>query len=246
MYRFIYIALKRKIDIASIRGITVTKSTDEFVVHGNDIEYDYNFISSKRKKIVEFIAKNYFELTKRDMKLCELDLKTLKDFVTLKKEKKSNVNFSRMPATGLISLSAFVYGTIDDSIRKRSAVVLKSDSMYFKQRVIQKSLTLNDFKIQYVLGKSNISKIFMVELRETGEIFALKAIRKDAIVYLNCVQNIILEKKILLTPELPFLNTLINSFQNETHLFMVTPIYRGGDLFEFIMRNGSLDQETYK
>jgi serine/threonine protein kinase len=178
------------------------------------------------------------------MKLCELDLKTLKDFVTLKKEKKGNVNFSRMPATGLISLSALLYGTIDDSIRKRSAII-KSDSVYSKQNVIKKSLGMADFKIIKVLGKSRSSKIFMVELRESGEIFALKAIRKDAILYLDSVENVMIEKKILLTLEFPFLNTLINSFQNETHLFMVTPVYRGGDLFELITRNERLDEETY-
>jgi hypothetical protein len=178
------------------------------------------------------------------MKLCELDLKTLKDFVTLKKEKKGNVNFSRMPETGLISLSALLYGTIDDSIRKRSAVIVKSDSSHIKQRVVKAGITFNDFKIVKIIGKSNIAKVFMIEMLESGEVFAMKAVRKDALIYLNSVENIMIEKKILLTLEFPFLNTLVCSMQNDSHLFMITHMYRGGDLFEHIMRLGGLDEET--
>lgn len=42
-------ALKRRIDLNALKGITVTKAADveEFVVHGNEAEYDYYYTSSK-------------------------------------------------------------------------------------------------------------------------------------------------------------------------------------------------------
>lgn len=40
-------SLKRRIDINSLRGITISKIVEEFVVHGNEAEYDYHYISSK-------------------------------------------------------------------------------------------------------------------------------------------------------------------------------------------------------
>ena len=53
-------ALKRRIDINSIKGITLSKLSDEFVIHCNDEEYDYHYVSTKKKKIVEIIAKYYY------------------------------------------------------------------------------------------------------------------------------------------------------------------------------------------
>ena len=179
------------------------------------------------------------------MKICELDKKTLKDVVTSKKEKKSDVNYSRMPTTNIISLSVFLYGTIyDDSIRKKSAVVLKSDSIYHKQR-INKALSFEDIRILKVIGKSSISKVYMAEIIENGDILALKAIRKDSILYLDILDNIILEKKILITFDHPFLMNMYNSFQTEEAICFLMPFSRGGDMYELIKRFSSLDEDMY-
>ena len=129
-----------------------------------------------------------------------------------------------------------------DSIRKKSAVVLRSDSMYHKQR-INKALTFEDIRILKVLGKSSISKVYMVEVIETGDVLALKSIRKDAILYLDILDNIILEKKILVTFEHPFLMNMYNSFQTEDAICFLMPFSRGGDLYELIVRNSSLDED---
>ena len=80
--------LKRRILMESILGITISKVTDQFVIHGNEDEYDYDYVSWRRRKIIEFINKAYVEITKKELRLCELDQKSLKNVVTTKKEKK--------------------------------------------------------------------------------------------------------------------------------------------------------------
>ena len=42
-------SLKRRIDINALKGLTISKAIDsnEFVIHGNEAEYDYYYISSK-------------------------------------------------------------------------------------------------------------------------------------------------------------------------------------------------------
>lgn len=42
-------SLKRRIDLKWIKGITLSKSSDEFVIHCNDEEYDYQYISAKKR-----------------------------------------------------------------------------------------------------------------------------------------------------------------------------------------------------
>ena len=45
LYNLKKTALKRRIDLKAIKGITLSKSTDEFVIHCNDQDYDYKYIS---------------------------------------------------------------------------------------------------------------------------------------------------------------------------------------------------------
>ena len=65
-------SLKRRIDINALKGVTISKASDvdEFVIHGNEAEYDYYYISGKKKKIVELIGKAYLQLNKRDLRIC--------------------------------------------------------------------------------------------------------------------------------------------------------------------------------
>ena len=80
--------LRRRISYKDIRGITYSKLTFEFVVHGNDDEYDYQYIHQDRNLIICFIAIFYQEVAYKPIQLCEVEEKTLKNYVTQKKEKK--------------------------------------------------------------------------------------------------------------------------------------------------------------
>jgi serine/threonine protein kinase len=168
------------------------------------------------------------------MKLCELDIRTLKDVVTLKKEKKGDVNFSRMPTSSLISLSALLYGTIDDSLRKRTAMIIKSDSIYGKRKLVH-DFTMQDVHINKVIGNSEFNKVFLVEINK--EVYAMKVIRKDAVLLQDLIPSLLMEKKILSTMENPFIMALINTLQTDDHVCFILPFIPGGDLFELIKRD---------
>ena len=103
-------SLKRRIDIKLIKGISISKISDEFVIHCNDEEYDYQYVSSKKKTIVEIIAKFYYNLIGEELKLFELNVGSLGTFVTSKKEKMKEKNSSRMPRTNCISVGEYIYG----------------------------------------------------------------------------------------------------------------------------------------
>ena len=65
-----------------IRGVTYSKLTYEFVVHGNDDEYDYNYISPDRNLIIcllfsfliNFVFK-YISQSQRDIHYFFLNIK---------------------------------------------------------------------------------------------------------------------------------------------------------------------------
>ena len=96
--------LKRRIVLKDVRGITISSLTDEFVLHGMELEYDYDFVSSERGTILKVLAYAYKNATSTPLKVCLVEDKTLKKYVTVKKEKKKDGTFSRMDETKLIDV----------------------------------------------------------------------------------------------------------------------------------------------
>ena len=101
-------ALRRRLSYNDIRGITYSKLTYEFVIHGNDIEYDYQYLNQERNLIICLIAIFYQKITGKPLKLCEVQEKTLKNFVTGKKEKKKDNSFSKMDEKFIIDTNDFI------------------------------------------------------------------------------------------------------------------------------------------
>ena len=61
-----------------------------------------------------------------------------------------------------------------------------------------KDATLNDFVIKKVIGRGSFGKVFLVQKKNTGEVFAMKSLRKDVILEYDQVESTRLEKDILL------------------------------------------------
>ena len=100
--------LKRRIEYKTIMGLTLAKQSEEFVIHCEDMDYDYHYIYSNRPLIIGIISKNYQIEKNEELKLFEMNLKNLYDFVTTKKEKEKKQNYSRMPKTCKISLKDYL------------------------------------------------------------------------------------------------------------------------------------------
>ena len=56
------------------------------------------------------MASAFTQMTKKDMKLCDLEAKSLKMFVTTKKEKKKDQNFSKMSENCLTPINNYLNG----------------------------------------------------------------------------------------------------------------------------------------
>ena len=155
--------LKRRIEIQILKGITISSLTEELILNGNDMEYDYHYISSKRKMIIKELAESYLAIKNVELPFVELSEKSLSKFVTQKTDKKKDLNFSRMPNYGLSS--------IKDYYTPRSS---NDQSMLFNKRRDIQNVQIEDFKIIKVLGRGSFGKVTLVEFLKTGEVFAMK------------------------------------------------------------------------
>ena len=57
LYNLIKTILKIRIGLKSIEGKTLTKVSDVSVIYCNDEEYNYQYISAKKKTILKILAK---------------------------------------------------------------------------------------------------------------------------------------------------------------------------------------------
>ena len=235
-------ALKRRIDLKLIRGVTVSKTNDEFVIHCNDEEYDYQYISSKKKTIVEIIAKYYYNIMGEDLKLFELNVNSLTTFVTSKKDKKREKRNSRMPLTNSISIGEYIYGTKSKpTIQKRQSAVKKTGKIVTNTKV-----EMDDFEIIKTIGRGSVGKILLVKYKNTGDYYTIKSMRKDQLLSENIIDNILSEKNILSDGQCEFLLTLSFFFQSPERIYFVTPFMKGGDLYHKLKTEGYLTEDLVR
>jgi len=159
----------------------------------------------------------------KELKLKEFDLKLLKQYVTLKTEKNTNPNFSRMVDKDLTNITQFVYGfrVFDNTHHlKKKEKELKRLKLNFNE---VKETTIDDFKIISVIGRGSFGKVYFVEYVHTGENFAMKVLKKEFLLEKDLVDNILLEKKILQSLDHSFLDSISFCFQSEDKIYLVMP-----------------------
>uniref|UniRef100_A0A8C2JUR7 protein kinase C n=1 Tax=Cyprinus carpio TaxID=7962 RepID=A0A8C2JUR7_CYPCA len=104
-----------------------------------------------------------------------------------------------------------------------------------KEEEVEFSLT--DFKCVAVLGRGHFGKVLLAEYKTTGEMFAIKALKKGDIVARDEVDSLMCEKRIFETVNSvrhPFLVNLFACFQTKEHVCFVMEYAAGGDLMMHI------------
>ncbi|XP_012268173.1 serine/threonine-protein kinase N isoform X3 [Athalia rosae] len=112
------------------------------------------------------------------------------------------------------------------------------ESTYESKRLSQLTgMTLDNFRLLSVLGRGHFGKVILSQYRNTGEYFAIKALKKGDIIARDEVESLLSEKRIFEvanTTRHPFLVNLFACFQTEAHVCFVMEYAAGGDLMMHI------------
>lgn len=106
-----------------------------------------------------------------------------------------------------------------------------------KQRRNQhRKLRLDDFVLKRTVGTGSFGRVHLAQSKVNNKHYAIKALDKYDVVRLKQVEHINNEPTILREISHPFLVTLWDAFQDDSHLFMVMDYVPGGELFSILRK----------
>lgn len=108
-------------------------------------------------------------------------------------------------------------------------------------------VSIADFEVKTVIGRGHFGDIHMVKEKATGDIYAMKVLRKDDTLSQQEVAFYEEERDILARASQagPWLTRLQYAFQDASHLYLVMEFLPGGDLFALLDRSdGCLPEDA--
>lgn len=229
IYNFNLKDLRRKFKLEDLKGISVSKLSDSFVLHCKGLEYDYNLASSFRLSILEIIGNAYKKLVKSELLLNEMYCKSLHHLTTKKSEKIKDPYFSRMPLNN--------HKTITEYVAYQKLILNQSPIIYInKEKQTEfKDVSNKDFK-EISEGRKNRfgNRKSSVIYQKTNEMFSMMCINKQNIDGHDKLLSILHEKSILESLEHPFLCSLVSCFQTKEMIYFLLNHVKGVSLHDHL------------
>ena len=234
--------VKRRIEIEKIKGITISKLSEQFILHGNTKEYDYLFISNKRFQIIKTLQTLFNQLTNKDLIFTIKNEKELKKYTVSKDERKKQSTLFKLDPKEFMSVREYIDTQGSMSITTHPNTY-KLELEFLKNRRYKGDESLQNFEIVCLIGKGNTSNVYLAIYN--GQKVALKIFDKAYLYQNDLIDKVLLEKDILSSfHDEKFLCHMKFYFTTDTKIIFVLPFYPGGDLFNFLENHGPFDEIT--
>jgi len=115
-------------------------------------------------------------------------------------------------------------------------------------RAARKKIGTEDFESLAMIGKGAFGEVRVVRKKDTGEIFAMKTMLKDAMVMKNQVAHVRAERDVLATVSSKgsWVIELHYSFQDDLNLYLIMDFAVGGDMMTLLIKEDILSEEAVR
>ncbi|CAH8391712.1 unnamed protein product [Eruca vesicaria subsp. sativa] len=103
--------------------------------------------------------------------------------------------------------------------------------------------SIDDFEIIKPISRGAFGKVFLARKIATGDLFAIKVLKKADMIRKNAVESILAERNMLISIRNPFVVRFFYSFTCRENLYLVMEYLNGGDLFSLLGNLGCLDED---
>ncbi len=104
-------------------------------------------------------------------------------------------------------------------------------------------LRVAQFHIITQVGQGGYGEVFLARKNETGEVCALKKLKKKVLIKMDEVHHVLIERDILTATRTPWLVKLLYSFQDREHVYLAMEYVPGGDFRTLLNNSGVLREE---
>lgn len=129
-----------------------------------------------------------------------------------------------------------------DSGSESSSELTETEEFGEGEAIFSRKLTKDDFDFLSVVGQGGFGKVYQVQQRRTGEIYALKVLKKSHVIAQKAAENTRAERDILRNVVHPNIVKMHFAFQTEGKLYIGMDFVNGGQLF-FHLRNHTMFSE---
>ncbi|KAF6166614.1 hypothetical protein GIB67_005476 [Kingdonia uniflora] len=104
--------------------------------------------------------------------------------------------------------------------------------------------SIDDFEIIKPISRGAFGKVFLARKRITGDLFAIKVLKKLDMIRKNDMERILAERNILITVRNPFVVRFFYSFTCRDNLYLVMEYLNGGDMYSLLRKIGCLEEDV--
>jgi len=110
-------------------------------------------------------------------------------------------------------------------------------------RMKRKKITVKDFEPIAIIGRGAFGEVRVCRMKTSGEVVAMKKMKKSEMIYKNQVAHVRAERDVLASAKSQWIVDLKYSFQDEKYLYLVMEYLAGGDLMTLLMRKDILTED---
>jgi len=108
---------------------------------------------------------------------------------------------------------------------------------------MRKKISTRDFEPHNIIGRGAFGEVWIARHIESGEVVAIKRMKKAEMINKNQVNHIKSEREVLVKARNSWIVDLKFSFQDDKYLYLVMDFLPGGDLMTLLMKKDILTEE---
>lgn len=110
-------------------------------------------------------------------------------------------------------------------------------------RLQRQRLGVDDFEPLTIIGRGAFGEVRLCRMKSTGEIYAMKKLKKSEMLSRGQVEHVRAERNLLAEVDNRFIVKLHYSFQDSEYLYLIMEYLPGGDMMTLLMRKDTLSEE---
>ncbi|OWM70873.1 serine/threonine-protein kinase tricorner isoform X2 [Punica granatum] len=111
-------------------------------------------------------------------------------------------------------------------------------------RLQRRKVGIDDFEQLTVIGKGAFGEVRLCRAKSTGEVFAMKKLKKSEMLSRGQVEHVRSERNLLAEVDSRYIVQLYYSFQDSEFLYLIMEYLPGGDIMTLLMREDILSEDV--